>query len=71
MLKKNWIQGATTHKGALHRHLGIPIEEKIPQALLRATARRKDKVGAEARLAITLGKLRQKKKHSTNPTLGH
>ncbi len=61
MQKKHWIQDATKHKGALHKNLGIPIGEKIPEEKLEAAAKRPGKIGAEARLAITLRKISQKK----------
>ncbi len=61
MDKKYWIQNATKHKGALHKNLGIPEGEKIPQATLEAAAKRSGRVGSEARLALTLKKIRQKK----------
>ncbi len=32
--KKNWIQKAIKHPGALHKHLGIPMNKKIPKTLL-------------------------------------
>lgn len=32
--KKNWIQGAIKHKGALHKQLGIPQGKKIPESVL-------------------------------------
>lgn len=52
--KKNWIAAAIGKKGALHAALGIPQGQKIPLATLQAAAKRKDKVGKEARLALTL-----------------
>jgi hypothetical protein len=61
MQKKNWIQEATKHKGALHKNLGIPLGDKIPVHELEAAARGPGKVGSEARLALTLRKFREKK----------
>ena len=61
MQKKNWIQEATKHKGALHKNLGIPSGEKIPIADLEVAAKTPGKIGSEARLALTLRKIRQKK----------
>ena len=51
---QNWIAGATKHKGALHKNLGIPEDEEIPKATLEEAAKRPGKVGKEARLAETL-----------------
>jgi len=53
----NWIQGAIKHPGALHRDLGVPPGKRIPEASLRAAAKRKDRVGRRARLALTLGRM--------------
>lgn len=54
MANKNWIAGATKNKGGLHRSLGIPVGDKIPAGRLRNAARQGGKVGAQARLAMTL-----------------
>ena len=61
MQKKYWIQEATKHKGALHKNLGIPEGEKIPKNKLEAAAKKSGKIGSEARLALTLRKMREKK----------
>ena len=53
----NWIAGATKNKGGLHRSLGVPEGKPIPKAKVAAAAKKKGKVGKEARLAETLGKL--------------
>jgi len=53
-MAKNWIAGATKNKGGLHRSLGIPEGEKIPEAKIRAAASKGGKVGKQARLAETL-----------------
>ena len=34
----NWIKGAIKHPGALHRALGVPEGEKIPQSKLTKAA---------------------------------
>lgn len=53
--KKKWIKGAIKHPGALHRHLGIPEGEKIPEDRLRAAANSKDPaIRREANFAMTL-----------------
>ena len=60
MAKKNWIAGATRNKGGLHRALNVPKGEKIPAGKLAAAAKKRGKVGREARLAQTLSHLRGK-----------
>lgn len=53
--KKRWIKGAIGSPGALHRHLGIPEGDKIPEARLREAARSKNPtIRKEANLAMTL-----------------
>jgi hypothetical protein len=59
-MTKKWIAGATKHKGALHRALGVPQGEKIPPAKIVKAAKAGGKLGKEARLAQTLGKLKKK-----------
>ena len=54
----NWIAGAVKHKGALHRQLGVPEGKKIPATKLAAAAKKGGKLGARARLAQTLKKLK-------------
>ena len=49
-----WIAGATKNRGGLHRALGIPMGKTIPVATLNAAAKKKGKVGRQARLAKTL-----------------
>jgi hypothetical protein len=49
-----WISKAIKRPGQLHRDLGVPQGKKIPEAMIRAAAKRKGKVGSRARLAITL-----------------
>lgn len=52
--QKHWIAGATKNKGGLHKSLGIAAGKKIPVKKIDAAAKRKGKVGAQARLAKTL-----------------
>ncbi len=53
--KKKWIQGAIGEKGALHRQMGVPEGEKIPEAKLESAANSSDELLAKrARLAMTL-----------------
>ena len=55
---KFWIQKAIQKKGALHKQLGVPEDEKIPAGKLKAAAEKGNtKVARRARLAITLKKL--------------
>ena len=60
MNKKNWIAGATSNKGALHRALGVPEGEKIPSKKLEAAAKKGGKIGKEANLAKTLKGFKKK-----------
>lgn len=53
-MAKKWIQGAIKRPGALHRALGVPEGQKIPDSKIRAAERRGGRVGREARLAETL-----------------
>lgn len=56
MAGRKWIQSAIKpqNKGALHRDLGVPHGQKIPSSKLKAAAAKGGKVGARARLAVTL-----------------
>jgi hypothetical protein len=59
--RKYFIAQATKNKGALHRNLGVPEDQKIPADKLEAALHSKDpKVRKEAQLAKTLSKLRKK-----------
>ncbi len=60
--RARWIQRAIKRPGQLHRDLGIPEGRKIPVSLIRRAAKRKDKVGARARLALTLMRLRRRRR---------
>jgi len=54
-VKDRWIAGAVRHKGALHRELGIPSGDKIPEAKLNKAAHSDNpKLAKRARLAKTL-----------------
>lgn len=53
-MAKNWIAGAIKKPGQLHRDLGVPQGEKIPQKRLQAAASKGGKVGQRARFAETL-----------------
>ena len=60
--KRRWIQQAIRKKGALRRQMGVKKGQKIPASKLKKAAKAKGKLGRRARLAITLRKLRKKKK---------
>lgn len=59
-MSHGWIQRATRNKGGLHRSLGVPLGKKIPKGLIRSAAKRGGRVGKQARLALTLSRLRYK-----------
>jgi hypothetical protein len=54
-----WIQAAipSSHKGDLHRALGIPLGKKIPDDMLERTSHESGHIGQMARLARTLKSL--------------
>ena len=54
----NWIAGAIKRPGALHRALGVPQGKKIPAGKIARAAKAGGRLGKQARLAQTLGKLR-------------
>lgn len=58
-MARNFIKGAIKRPGALHRALGVPEGQKIPKKKIAAAAKKKGRVGQEARLAKTLAKLRK------------
>ena len=58
--KKNWIKGAIGEKGGLHKSLGVPEGQKIPDEKIRKAAGKGGKVGKQARLALTLKKMKKK-----------
>jgi len=60
--KKRWIKGAIKKPGQLHKDLGVAAGKKISAAKINAAAKKKGKVGARARLAKTLGKMRKRKR---------
>lgn len=59
MAKKYWIQDALKNAkpGALHRELGVPEGETIPEGKLEKAAGASGKLGKRARLAETLRNL--------------
>ena len=60
--KKKWIAGAIKKKGALRKTLGVKAGKTIPASKLAAAAKQKGTTGKQARLAITLKKLKKGKK---------
>lgn len=57
--EEKWIQKAIEKPGALHKQMGVPADEKIPVADLKAAAEKGGKLGKRARLAMTLRKLKE------------
>ena len=56
----NWIAGAVKNKGGLHRSLGIPEGQKIPEKrIVKAEHSSDERVRREANLAMTLKSLRK------------
>ncbi len=59
-MSEKWIQKAIKHPGKLHRELGVPEGEKIPQKKLDKAAKSKSPtIRKEVALAKTLKKLRK------------
>jgi len=56
---ERWIQKAIKKPGALHTQLGVPADEPIPAAKLKAASEKGGKLGKRARLAMTLKRLKQ------------
>ena len=54
MSKKHWLAGAIKHPGALHKQLGVPQGQKIPEGKLEKAAGEGGTLGRRARLAETL-----------------
>lgn len=59
-MAKNFIKSAIKHPGALHRELGVPQGQRIPQARLQKAAHAGGKLGQRARFAETLEHLNHK-----------
>lgn len=57
--KKNWIQNAIKHPGALRKQLGAKEGKPIPAKTLAAAAKKPGKLGQRARLAQTLRKMKK------------
>ena len=57
---KNFIKKAIKHKGALHKELHVPGDQKIPQSkLTKALHSNNPKMRKQANLARTLSGLRK------------
>jgi len=58
-MAEKWIQKAVpeSHKGLLHKNLGIPQGQKIPRDTLEEAAKKPGKIGQRARFALTLRKM--------------
>ena len=54
---KKFIQKAIKKPGQLHKDLGVPKGQKIPEEKLEAAAQKGGKVGQRARFAETLEKM--------------
>lgn len=57
--KKKWVQEAVKNKGGLHESLGVAKGKKIPVARIQAASKKGGKVGRQARLALTLRKMKK------------
>lgn len=60
--KKNFIQAAIKHPGALHKDLHVPKGKKIPVSKLKKAVKAGGIEAKRANLALTLKKLSHKKK---------
>ena len=60
MADKKFIQKAIKHPGGLHRALGVPEGQKIPEAKIREAAKKGGHLGRMARFAIVLKHIRNK-----------
>lgn len=58
-MANNWIKDAVKKPGQLHKDLGVPQGQKIPQSKIDSAAKQKGKVGQRARFAQTLKKMRR------------
>ena len=61
-MPEKWIQKAIpkSHKGSLHKEMGVPMGKKIPAKKLAAAAKKGGKLGQRARLAETLKGMKKK-----------
>lgn len=61
MPAKKWIQGMNLKKGALHKQMHIPQDEKIPVSRLKAASKGNGVEAHRARVALTLRKMHSMK----------
>ena len=54
MSEKKWIQKAIKKPGALHKEMGVPKGQKIPEKKLEAAAKKPGKIGKRVRLVETI-----------------
>ena len=66
-LSNGQIKKAFGKKGTLHKKLGIPPNQKIGQARLRAAAAKGGKEGKEAQIALNFDYRSKKGKKSSGP----
>ena len=59
-MAEKFIQKAIKHPGALHRQLGVPQGQKIPESKILAAAKAGGKLGQRARFALTLKRMRSR-----------
>ena len=59
-MPKNWIQGMKMKKGALHKALNVPLDQKIPaKKIAKAAKSANPKLAKRAILARTLRGIRK------------
>lgn len=59
-MRKKWIQRAIKKPGALHRELGVPLGQKIPDKKLEKASHSSDgTLRKRANLALTLKKFKK------------
>jgi len=62
IMQKKWIEKAIKIKWALRKQLGAKEWKNIPKADIKEASKASGKLGMRARLAMTLAKIRAKKK---------
>lgn len=60
-MAKDWIKGAIKHPGALHKELGVPEGNKIPEKKIKAAESKGGLLAKRAHLADTLKGMSKKK----------
>jgi hypothetical protein len=58
---KRWRALKKHKRGALHKQLGIPVDETIPLRTLESAAKKSGLLGKRARFALNLRKIRRKR----------